>query len=175
MPTIWIVALVLLGLVALVFTAGMFVPRDHAVSVRARYARKPSEVWGAITAFADQPSWRPELESVERLPDVAGRPAWVEHSRHGAMPLEVVEWDEPRRMVARIADASGTLAFGGTWTWNLREVPGGCELTITENGFVRNLVFRLVAHYALGYTRTAEAYLRALGARFGEETVPKVV
>lgn len=175
MPTLWIVAIVALGLVALVYTAGMFAPRDHAVSLRARYARKPAEVWSVITDVAALPSWRSDLKSVERRADVDGKPVWIEHSRRGALPLEVIEWDAPRKMVARIADEGGRLPFGGTWTWHLREVPNGCELTLSENGFVRNVLFRVLAHFVFGYTRTLDGYMRALGAKFGETTTPKVV
>lgn len=175
MPTIWIVAIALLGIATLVYATGMFIPRDHAVSVRARFARTPSEIWSAITDFDAIPQWWPDVKSVERKPDVDGRPAWIEHMRHGPLPLVVVEWEAPRKMVARVVDEERRMPFGGTWTWHLREIPGGCEVTISENGFVRNMLFRVIAHYVMGHTRTLESYLRALGSRFGESTTPWVV
>lgn len=175
MDTLLTILLVLLGLVALVFTASSFIPRQHAISVRARFARPTSEVWKVITDFDALPSWRPELKSVARLPDVAGLPAWIEHSQRVSLPLEVVELDRPRKLVTRIADDDGKLPFGGTWTWYLRDVQDGCEVTLTENGFITNPVFRVIAHFVLGYSRTLETYLRNLGARFGETTEPKVV
>ncbi len=176
MPTLWIAVIVVCGLVALVLTASTFAPREHAVSLRARYGRKPAEVWSAITDIDALPTWRTDLKSIERRPGVGGgRPAWIEHTRHGALPLEVDEWDAPRKMVVRIADEGGKLPFGGTWTWHLREVAGGCEVTLSENGFVSNPLFRVLAHFVFGYTRTLDRTLRALGAKFGEETTPKVV
>jgi uncharacterized protein YndB with AHSA1/START domain len=175
MDTLLTILIVVLGLVALVFTASSFIPREHAVSVRARFARPTSEVWKVITDVDAIPAWRPDVQSIERRPDVAGLPAWVEHSQRLALPLEVVERDAPRKLVARIAADDGKLAFGGTWTWYLREVPGGCELTVTENGFVANPLFRVLAHFVLGYSRALESYLRDLGAKFGETTTPKVV
>ncbi len=175
MPTIWIVLVVLLGLLALVLSVAAFVPRKHAVSVRARYDQTPTVVWAVITDVDALPSWRSDVRSVERLPDVHGRPAWIERSKHGALPLAVVEWDAPRKLVTRIADDARKLSFGGTWTWHLREVPNGCELTITENGFISNSLFRVITHYGFGYTRTIEAYQRALGEKFGETATPRVV
>lgn len=175
MPTLWIVLIVVFGLVALVLTVSVFVPRDHAVSVRARYARKPAEVWSVITDIEAMPAWRVDLEAVERKPDVGGRPAWIEHTKHGATPLEVDEWVAPRKMVVRIDDVTGKLPYGGTWTWHLREIASGCEVTLTENGFVRNPLFRVLAHYVFGYTRTLENTLRALGTKFGEATEPRTV
>lgn len=175
MPPIWIVALVALALVGLVFTLSSFIPRNHAVSVRARYARPSTEVWAVIMDVAALPTWRTGVKSVQRRADVLGKPAWVEHSRRGPLPLEVIEWEAPSKMVARIADDAEKLPFGGTWTWHLREVPSGCELTLTENGFIKNALFRVLAHYVFGYTRTLQTYLRDLGTRFGETVTPKVV
>lgn len=174
MDVIWIlVVVVLLGL--FVYRLGAMVPRDHSVSVRARYAQRPEEVWKAITDIDGLASWRKDLKSVERQPDVAGRPAWIEHSRHGKLPLEVVEWDPPRKLVTRIADDDGKLPFGGAWTWTIRPVADGSELTVAENGFVKPALFRLMTRYVFGYTRTIEQVMRALGQKFGETTEPRVV
>ncbi len=178
MPWPWIlvvVVLAVLAIAALVFTVSTFIPSDHAVSVRARFAQPTTEVWQAITRIEEFTSWRPELKLVERRPDVLGKPAWIERSRHGAIPFEVVESDAPRKLVARIAENQGKLGFDGTWTWILRDVPSGCELTITENGFITNPLFRVLTHFAFGYSRTLEDYQRALGNKFGETTTPKVV
>jgi len=175
MPTIWIVAVFLLGLVALVLSVAAFVPRKHAVSVRARYGQPPKVVWSVITDVGAFSKWRSDIRSVQRLPDVDGRAAWIEHSQRGAVPYQVVESDAPRKLVTRIADVARKLSFGGTWTWHLREVTDGCELTITENGFISNSLTRVLTHYGFGYTRAIEACLRDLGARFDETTTPRVV
>lgn len=172
---IWILLFVLLVLVGLVYRIGAILPLNHSASVRARYARSPEEVWQAITDVEGLPAWRKDLKSVERQADVAGRPAWIEHSRHGKIPLEVTEWEAPRKLATRIADDEGKLPFGGTWTWSIRPIAGGSELTIAENGFIRPALFRLLTHYVFGYTRTMEQYARDLGQKFGETTVPKAV
>lgn len=175
MPTLWIVVLAVFGLVALVITVGSFVPRDHSVSVRARYARKPEEVWAAITDVDALPTWVPGMKSVERRSNADGRTRWVEHFGKRPIPLVLVERDELRRLVVRIDDPAGKMPFGGTWTWTLRPVPDGTELTLTENGHISNVVFRFVANFFLGYTRMLESYLRGLGKKFGEDTTPRVV
>ncbi len=174
MNLIWILAIVLL-FVGFVYRLGAMVPRNHSVSVRARYAQRPEVVWKVITDIDGLGAWRDDLKSVELQPDVAGKPAWIEHSSHGKLPLEVVEWDPPRKLVTRIADDDGKLPFGGSWTWTIRPVSDGSELTISENGFIKPAHFRLMARYVFGYTRTMEQVLRALGKKFGETTEPKIV
>lgn len=170
-----VVALTAMAIAALVLTISAFIPRDHAVSVRARFERPTADVWQAITRIDEFTSWRPELSSVERRPDVLGHPAWIEYSKHRSVPFEVIESVAPRKLVARIADEHGRLSFGGTWTWTLRDLPHGCELTLTENGFITSPLFRVLAHFAFGHTRTLEDYLRGLGTKFGETTTPKIV
>jgi hypothetical protein len=73
-------------------------------------------------------------------------------------------FDPPRRIVTRI-DRSER-AFGGTWTYELRPVATGTELTITEDGEVYNLIFRTLARFVFGHTATIDAYLRDLERQF---------
>ena len=48
-------------------------------------------------------------------------------------------------------------------------------MTITESGVIHNPLFRFLARFLFGYTGTADAYLRALGAKHGESVTPGVV
>ena len=70
------------------------------------------------------------------------------------------------RLVVEIADEN--LPYGGTWTFEFCAAPGGSELRITERGFVKNTVFRFLAHFVFGHTRSIETYLRDLAKKFGE-------
>jgi hypothetical protein len=73
----------------------------------------------------------------------------------------------PRALVTRIADPK--LPFGGTWTYEISSPPdGGSQLRITEDGEIYNPIFRFVSRFVLGYSRTQEEYLQALGAKFGQ-------
>ena len=49
----------------------------------------------------------------------------------------------------------------------------GSAVTITEDGEIRNPVFRLLARFLFGYHATAERFLVALGRRGGTEVVPE--
>jgi hypothetical protein len=61
--------------------------------------------------------------------------------------------------------------FGGRWIYELEAVPGGTRLTVTEEGWIRNPLFRAMGH-AMGLDRTIKGYLRSLGRRFGENAEP---
>jgi hypothetical protein len=156
---------VLVGIVALI---GVMLPKTHSATRSARFKQPPEAIWRAITEVEAFPSWRADLKSIERLPDRNGRPAWRETDKHGqVLPLEVIEWDPPRKFVGRISDPK--LPFGGTWTYEIAPADGGCSLTITENGEIYNPIFRFMARFVFGYSATIEGYLRSLGKKFGED------
>lgn len=92
----------------------------------------------------------------------------------GSMPLEIAESQPPARLVTRIASPPGA-AFGGTWTYEVRAADGGSRLTITEDGWVANPLFRFMAHTIFGVHGTMDGYLKALGTRFGETVEPEHV
>ena len=95
---------------------------------------------------------------------------WREVGKHDVVTFEEVEAAPPRRLVARIADPS--LPYGGSWTYVVTPDGTGSRVTITENGVVYSPVFRFVSRFVFGHHATQEAYLRALGRRFGHETTP---
>ena len=170
MKWILLVAGILVGLVAFVAIIGVLLPKAHVATRAARFRQSPESIWKTITDVDAMTTWRPGLQSIERLPDRNGMPAWIETSSMGKMPIEVTEWTPPRRMVTRIADPS--LPFGGTWTYEI-SATGGATLRITENGEIYNPLFRFMARFVFGYTSTMEDYLKGLGKKFGETVVPE--
>jgi hypothetical protein len=167
--------LIVLGLLAILIAAvlgvGAMLPKDHVATRMARYTQPPEKIWEAITNVEAMPAWRSGLKSVERLPDRDAKPAWVEKSDTGDLPLEVTEWRPPQRLVTRIADPN--LPFGGTWMFEIAPAEGGATLRITERGEIYNVFFRFMARFVFGYTSGIETYLRDLGRKFGEDVTPQ--
>ena len=93
------------GVVALIVALaviGLFVDRRHIASVRATLRQTPDVVWGVIADHESAPEWRAGLKRVERLPDRAGSPSWVEVGRHGRLPFAVTVSERPRRYATQI-------------------------------------------------------------------------
>jgi uncharacterized protein YndB with AHSA1/START domain len=162
-----LVALLVLMILAVV-AIGTFLPQQHVSTCAARFHQPPDAIWQAITEYSKFPEWRKDVTRVEVLPAVNGKPAWREFDNHGgSIPYEVMVMVPPRALVVRIADPK--LPFGGTWTYEISSMRDGSSLVrITEAGEIYNPIFRVAARYLLGYSRTQEQYLRALGAKFGE-------
>lgn len=170
MRWLWIAAAVILGIPALLALIGAFVPRNHLARVSITLQSPPDRVWSVVSDFAGTPRWRPDVKRVDLEPAGAGPLRFVEHSRNGKVPFEVVSQEPPRRQVVRIVDHDQP--FGGTWTWELTREGPGTRLTITEAGFVKNPIFRAVGLVFFSPTATIEGYLRGLAGALGESAEP---
>jgi hypothetical protein len=126
-------------LVAIVAAVGATLPRDHKASRTLRVKRAPADVWPVIT-------------SAMSASDV---------------PVDVLENTPPSRLVTRVKAAEKN--FGGTWTIVVAPEPGGSAVTITEEGWVANPIFRFVSRYVIGHHATMDRILRQLARALGEE------
>jgi hypothetical protein len=171
MKLIFILGGSVIGLIALVLIIGALLPRKHTASREIILGRVPAEVYPTLRDFASAPKWRPDLKSVEMLDDLNGRIRFREDSKNGRITYEVLEDTPPEKLVTRIVDRD--LGYFGTWTYLLAPAEQETRLRITEEGETPNVLFRFVSRFVFGHTATMDAYLRALGRKFGEEVTPK--
>ena len=153
----------LAALVAIVALIGMFLPKGHIASRTVVYNAPPAAVFAAITDFARFPEWRSGVKGVEILSSPNGKIRFREHGPHGAITYKVEQRDPESRLVTRIDDPS--LPFGGTWTLDLKRVPEGTALTITENGEIYNPIFRVLSKVVFSPYDTIDAYQSDLKKR----------
>ena len=157
----------LIGLVLLMAVIGLFLPRDHVAARRVTLAKPPADVWRALVDIDAQPQWRRGLKRIERLDGNQFR----EHTSQGTITYAIDETREPERRVTRIADDK--LPFGGRWIYELAPSNGGTRLTITEDGFIKNPVFRFLSKTVFSTTSTIEGFLRDLGTHLGSPVTPE--
>lgn len=169
MKWVWIVLGAVVALVVLVYVAGLFVPREHRATCRARFTQPAEVLFAAITDVEGFAGWRVGLSSAVRVDPIGGAPAYRETTSQGTCTYVVQASVPPRELVLRIADEE--LPYGGTWTFVITPAGGGATLAITEDGFVKPPIFRVLARVVFGYHATMEQYLRALGRKFGEDVV----
>lgn len=165
-------AIVLAAVVLAIAIVGIFTPRRHQARVSMRLARAATEVWPTLADFGAWPSWNAVAPKVTALPDLNGHRAFSVCDAHGnAVPYEVLEATEPAsgdpgRLVTRICDER--LPFGGAWTWTVTPTASGTDVTIVEDGIIKNVVFRALARTVFGYTTSQKKALASLAAHFSE-------
>lgn len=159
------VAAPVLLIVVMVFIGALLL-RDHLATRTATFRQTPDTVFAVVRDFAALPTWRSGLSAVELLPARDGVVSYREHSRHGAASYVVREELIGERLVVEIADED--LPYGGRWIFTFRATACGTELRITEEGFVKNVLFRFLARFVFGHASTVEIYLTDLAKKFGE-------
>jgi uncharacterized protein YndB with AHSA1/START domain len=165
---------IVVTVIVIVIVVGAMLPRDHISAMSLRINANRDAVWRTITDPGAFPTWREDIRKIELLPPTSHGPSWREHSKNGALTMVVESANAGHSLLTRIADEN--LPFGGTWEYRLDDDrPGTTKITITERGSVRNPVFRFVSRFIMGHTATIDAYLRALGKKFGDESAPVVV
>jgi uncharacterized protein YndB with AHSA1/START domain len=166
-----VVLAVVVALALCIIAIGALLPRDHVASRSSRIPAPPDSVWAALTDYKSYPAWRPDVVEVQSLPPTTTGAAWREQSKQGVTTMVVDSADPPRRLVTRIADLN--LPYGGTWEYRIDpEGSSSSVVTITERGSVYNPIFRFVSRFIMGHTATIDAFLLALGKRFGGTATP---
>ena len=162
----WIVVVVaaVAVIAVVVVVVGAMLPKGHSASRTARVNLPPDALYSLLTDVARYQSWRPDVKSLQRLPDKNGMPAWIEESNGTKIPMRFERMERPALLVGRID--TDDLPFGGTWTYRI--VPAGAttsDLTITEDGEVKNPIFRFMSKFVFGHYATIDAFLAHLKAK----------
>lgn len=155
-----VAAAVLVGLLV-----GFLLPVAHTATGSREMAGPQHEIWALLTVVQGYPDWRPDVDSVEILArGQRGPTRWRETGPGGVITFLLEEAEPPGRRVVRIDDPD--LPFGGRWIYQLEPVDGGTRVTITEEGEVRNPVYRLFSRFVIGHDATINVFLDALAGRF---------
>lgn len=162
------IIIVLVVLIAVVFTVGALLPEEHRASRTLATKQSTQVIWDTINDHANEPQWRSDVASVTSLGERNGKPVWQESYKDGnKVTLITTESKPPTRMVRELTDLAGP--FSGRWEIDIVPTPEGSKITITENGKVSNPLFRFVSKFIIGHTTFMERYLKGLAGKFGEQ------
>jgi polyketide cyclase/dehydrase/lipid transport protein len=156
----------LVGLIALAFAIGAMLPKGHTASRAVRFQPKPAELFAIVSDFAKYPEWRTGVTRVDVEGPVGTGTIIREHGANGTIPYRIEVFEPPSKILTRIADSS--LAFGGTWTFEVFPNDAGSELVLTENGEIYNPIFRLLGKFFFSPYETIDTYMADLKKKLGE-------
>ena len=156
----------LVGLILLLTLVGLALPTEHRVARRISLRQPPESVFAVIRNLGAIPTWWPSVKQVIRRNDPQGREIWDETMEDGFEIGLMVATAEPPSLLKTVI--VGDAPFGGSWTTRIEPVPSGSTVTVTEQGWVSNPIFRVISRLR-DHHRTMDDYLKALGSRFGEQ------
>lgn len=148
------------------WSAGSALPEAQEVRWTVGTRQGPAAVWAVVSGFERQPTWRTDLASVEKVADIAGKPAWRESEPGGqARTWVTAAWTPPHSLRRDLVDDGEPV---GSWTIDLLPEGMGTRVTLIERRQTPNPLARLAqgdlrAGGALGAT-----YLRALADHLGD-------
>ncbi|MGH9949641.1 MAG: SRPBCC family protein [Pyrinomonadaceae bacterium] len=140
-----------------VYLIGLSLPVKHTATVTATIKSPPDAVWRRVTTFAEYPSWRKNVRSVETV----SPNEWVETDDSGdKIPYRITVLEDKKK--AKVEITGQDLQFGGHWIIELNGKGDATEVTITENGEVYNALFRVMSKFIFGHDATIKQYLHYL-------------
>jgi uncharacterized protein YndB with AHSA1/START domain len=166
------IVIALLVLAAVVVVIGMAMPRAHRAESRITLDKPAEAVWAVVRNPESLVGTWSELKSARRVQE-GGREVWEQNAGGFDMRLIVQSDNPPTRLVTRI-DADEKAAFGGTWTYTLTPVGGSTTVSVVEDGYVGNPVFRVMMAL-MGKHRTIDGYLSALADKLDVVAKPEHV
>jgi uncharacterized protein YndB with AHSA1/START domain len=167
MKTLLVISAVLGSVVCLAllvfYIAGSRMPREHRSQLTGTFPADRPTVWRAITDYDAMPQWWAAVKSVrtERLTDGTVI-TWNKDSHGNEIPFKTAEMSLQLKLVRAIVPTDQP--FGGTWTFELADAPGGgTTLTLTEDGWIQPPIFRAVAKWIVGLDSTQRDFMASLG------------
>jgi len=149
-----LMSLAIIGLAALVFVAGLYLPPTREGRAEIEIAAPPQRVAAVITDVARQPRWRDGIASVE----VAGD-GWVERTARG----EVIRFAWTRREALALAlTFRSDAGYHGTWQADLQPQATGTRVTVVERAKIDNPLGRIIARLMFDPQAFAARYLQTL-------------
>ena len=167
-----VVLALLAGVVAVPLLVGSLLSREHVATSAVALRQSPDTVWRVVRDLGGVAAWWSEVKKVERVPDQAGRELWRQTlGSNAALTFVVAAEVPPSRLVTQI-DAPRGAPFGGFWVYEIAPSGDGSRVTVTEQGWIANPLFRFLSRVVFGQYGTLDSYLKALGKRFGEDVTP---
>ena len=154
------VGIALAAIVSGIYLLGINLPEQHSAELSADIAgARPEQVMDLIRDAAHYGRWRPGVTVTQVSRDASGL-RFRESGPDGNLSYRQTESGS-----VIINEITGKdLPFGGKWTISVSPTPAGSHVRIREDGFVRPPLFRFMARFVFGYTRSMHKFLAQLAA-----------
>lgn len=161
--------IVVLACVAVYFMASSL-PREHRASSTIEVAATPEELWPLVADLEGQAEWSEMIHSVDVSETADGQKLYTQMTDMGPLPLVVVLSEEPERFKTEIHGTD--MGWGGTWDWTIEPTDAGSRMTIVEEGWIENPVFKFLSHYVMEPHEAMDSVLTLIAREVGSDSMP---
>lgn len=169
-----LVAVSFLILIGIVFAIGYTLPATYTADGTIELAATPDEIWAQLADFEAHPRGGAQVQGVERLADVDGKPQWREDLGGTTLLVTATRWDAPAgaaagHMVNEAEDEK--VPMKAYMEFVLTPVEGGTELhaigrTTLDPGTWHVPLFRVAMSLFGGAEAHLDGFLRDLGVGY---------
>ncbi|MDQ2919874.1 MAG: SRPBCC family protein [Verrucomicrobiota bacterium] len=162
---LWIVVVLVLIAGGAFFYASSL-PEHTTHTRRITLKQSPDAIFALLTDMENMPKWNRNMKKIEMLPPIDGKEA-TRQTFEGNMQMVIItsERTSPSHLVRTMGDNNGP--FAGSWTYEIKPVDGGSEVTLTEDSHMKNPFFRLMTKI-FGETKYLDQHLQDMALHFGE-------
>ncbi len=147
------VSISVVGIFCILFGVGLYLPKEHIVSVERTYAVTPKKLWKPLVDVRKFKEMNPSMKKLEILskettPD---KLVWKEYYSDTNYFVFHITKIQPEKFL-RVAIKDSSMPLGGYWDFVLEEVDAKhTKVTITETGTVDSVLFRVFYKFFIGY------------------------
>ena len=160
----WLISLLVIIILITIFSLIMVavsksVSEQYEVSSMAYYNCDIKKLWGLVTDFPNQSTWRTGIIKVEKISDMSGRNIWKEFNSNGqVMKIETSEYSPVRRLVRRLINENEDGEI--IWIYDFAEVGEVSTLTVSEQGKLLNPILKLISKFNSSKTKVLNMYFQ---------------
>ncbi|GEM_PF-3238795 len=161
----------ILGLMAILYVAGFFLPERYETQVVFRLDKSPEAVWAAVADFEKHPITGAARRSTRRLPDENGLPAWIEDIGETRLRVQVVESHAPSHIKWAFSDE--VVPITASSETHIAAEGARCVVTTKSETLVRSgtwhvPIFRLILSLTGAQKQGVVDYWKSIGRTLGE-------
>jgi hypothetical protein len=170
MKWIMLVVLGLAAVIAAIAAVGAMLPRAHKASRTLRLHRAPADVWRVVSETAQASSVPVDVLESNPPHRLVTRVKATERNFGGTWTIAIVPVPDPstvREPQGRPEQGRG--ATGSGLAPSTSSGQAGSTVTITEDGWVANPIFRFMSRLVIGHHATMDALLKQVAKAFNED------
>ncbi len=150
----------LLAFLAVLALLGTQIDPNHQIVVVKTIPVPQQKVWELVSNVKLIPQWNQTVKTVQ-ITESNPLPQWEEEYQTGQkMSYRFTLLEPPTKLIREVVGKDAP--FAGEWIIELREMPDGTEVKITENGRIGNPLIRFIAHRIMGLNSFISQYIDAI-------------